>query len=255
VDATGRTVLVANYSTGSVAALPIQEDGSLGAAASFVQHVGSSVHPQRQKGPYAHCLLVGPDNRFAYAADLGIDQVLVYRLDPAKALLTPAPQAFVRTPPGTGPRHLTFHPDGRHLYVVNELANSVTRFDVLGPDAFLAERETISTLPDDYKETTHCADVKVTPDGRFLYATNRGHDSLAVFRLGEDGRLSRTAIVPSGGQGPQNLLIAPGGDLLVCANMRGSNVVVFRLDPQTGTPQPLGAPLELPSPSCLRLMK
>src|SRR5262245_44826292 len=147
VDATGKTVLVANYSSGSVAALPVNRDGSLGEATSFVQHAGSSVDPKRQQGPHAHCIVVGPDNRFAFAADLGLDQVLSYRLDPAAAKLTANQPPFARSPAGAGPRHLTFHPSGKHVYVINEIANSVTLFDYDKIAGALTERQTISTLP------------------------------------------------------------------------------------------------------------
>ncbi len=253
VDATGRSVLLANYSSGSVAAFPIQADGSLGAAASFFQHEGSSVNLQRQKEPHAHCFVISPDNRFAFAADLGTDEVRIYQLEAATAKLTPHRQPFVRTQPGAGPRHLTFHPNGRHVYVINELLNSVTVFDYDAENGYLLEQQTLSTLPDGYDEVTHCADVKVTANGRFLYGTNRGHDSIAVYQIGEDGRLSRTAIVPSLGKGPQNLAITPDDHYLLCANMPGNNVVVFRIDEQTGNLEAVGEPIEVTSPSCIRI--
>ena len=254
VDATGKTVLVANYSTGSVAALPVNKDGSLGEAASFVQHAGSSVDPKRQKGPYAHSIVASPDNRFAYAADLGIDKIQNYRLNSKSAKLTANAQPFVRTPPGAGPRHLTFHPNGRHLYAINELKNSVTLFDQDAETGALALRQTVSTLPEDFTGTSHCADLKITPDGKFLYGTNRGHDSIAMYRLGKDGGLTRIGIEPSLGKGPQNLLITPDGGLLLCANMPGGNVVVFRIDPKTGALKPVGDPVAVPRPSCIRLL-
>jgi 6-phosphogluconolactonase len=252
VDATGKTVLVANYSTGSVAALPVRDDGSLGEAASFVQHEGSSVDPRRQQGPHAHCIVVSPDNRFVYAADLGLDQILSYRLDADTATLSPAKQPFVRTPPGAGPRHLTFHPQGRHVYVINELHNSVTMFDYEAESGLLIERQTISTLPDDFDGTSYCADLKMTPDGRFLYGTNRGHDSIAAYRIGEDGRLTLLVIEPSLGKGPQNLAITSGGELLLCANMPGDNVAVFRLQADGGL-TPVGRPVSQTRPSCILL--
>lgn len=254
IDATGRTVLVANYSTGNVASLPVKEDGSLGEAASFIQHVGSSVDPARQKGPYAHCIVVSPDNRFAFAADLGLDQVLGYRLDPKAAKLSPNQPPFVKTPPGAGPRHLTFHPDGKHVYVINELKNSVTLFDYVSESGTLSVRQTISTLPADFDGTSHCADLKITPNGQFLYGTNRGHDSIAAYRLGDDGRLTLIGIEPSLGKGPQNLVITADGKLLLCANMPGNNVAVFRIDAQTGGLKSIGEPVSLPSPSCIRLL-
>ena len=254
VDATGKTVLVANYSTGSVAALPVREDGSLGEASSFVQHAGSSIDPARQTGPYAHCIIVSPDNRFAYAADLGIDRVLGYRLDALAAELSPSEQPFVRTPPGAGPRHLTFHPNGKHLYAINELENSVTLFDYLAESGMLIERQTVSTLPEDFEGESHCADVKITPDGRYLYGTNRGHDSIAAYAIGDDGRLTLIRIEPSLGKGPQNLAITPRGQLLLCANMPGDNVAVFRIDPQTGVLKSVGEPISMPKPSCIMLL-
>jgi len=254
VDASGKSVLVANYSTGSVAALPVNADGSLAKAASFIQHAGSSVDPTRQKGPHAHCLVISPDNRFAFAADLGLDQILCYRLDAARATLTPNRQPFVRTPPGAGPRHLTFHPNGKHVYVINELSNSITCFDYDAESGFLIEKHTISTLPKDFAGKSYCADLKITPNGRFLFGTNRGHDTIASYRIAEDGRLTLLAIEPSLGKGPQNLAITPDGKLLLCANMPGNNVAVFRIDAQSGSLASAGPPIESLSPSCIRIL-
>ncbi|MHB8952885.1 MAG: lactonase family protein [Pirellulaceae bacterium] len=255
VDVTGKTLVVANYSTGSVASLPIHKDGSLGEITSFIQHAGTSVDPERQEGPHAHCAVVSPDNRFVYAADLGLDKVLSYRLDADAATLVPNQQSFVRTLPGAGPRHLTFHPNGRQMYVINELANSITLFDYDTESGFLIERKTISTLPEDFSAgPSYCADVKVTPNGRFLYGTNRGHDSIAVYRIGEEGQLTLVKNEPSLGQQPQNLAITPDGELLLCANMPGNNIVVFRIDPQTGGLSPVGEPISMPSPSCIMML-
>lgn len=254
VGATGKAVLVANYTTGNVAALPVKEDGSLGEAASSHQHAGSSVDRTRQEGPHAHCIVISPDDRFAYSADLGLDQVLCYRLDPAAAKLTPARQPFVRTPPGAGPRHLTFHPNGKTVYVINELANSVTVLDHDPESGILIEKQTISTLPKDFAGKSYCADVKVTPDGRFLYGTNRGHDSIAAYRIGAAGRLKLLAIEPSLGKGPQNLAITPDGKLLLCANMPGNNVAVFRIDSKTGALTSAGPPVSMPGPSCIKVL-
>ncbi len=254
VDATGKTLLVANYSTGSVASLPVRDDGSLGEAASFIQHAGSSVDPVRQTGPHAHSIVVSPENRFAYAADLGLDEVLIYRLDAAKATLSPNQTPLAKTSPGAGPRHLTFHPNGKYLYAINELGNSVTLFDYDPRSGALRERQTISTLPQEFEGKSYCADMKITPNGRFLYGTNRGHDSIAAYRIGDDGRLKLAGIEPSLGKGPQNLAISPRGELLLCANMPGGNVAVFRIDPQTGGLTSVGPPVSMPSPSCIRLL-
>lgn len=253
VDATGKTVLVANYTSGSVAALPVREDGSLGAAASFVQHRGSSVDPARQKEPHAHCFVISPDNRFAFAADLGLDQVLAYRLNPEAAKVTPAKVPFAKSPAGAGPRHMTFHPNGKLVYVINELKNSVTVFDYDVAEGGMTEKQTIPTLPADFTGVSNCADLKITPDGKFLYGTNRGHDSIASYRIADDGRLTLLSIDPSIGKGPQNLVITPDGKLLLCANMPGHNVAVFKIDPTTGSLKSTGTPLSIASPSCIRI--
>ena len=256
LDATSKAVVVANYSTGSVAALPVQADGSLGQASAFVQHTGSSVDPQRQKGPNAHCIVVSPDNRFALAADLGIDKVLIYRLNPETATLTPnETQPFAALPPGSGPRHLTFHPNGQHVYVINELKNTITFFEYDVATGTLTARQTIPTLPSDFSGTTNTADVKITPDGKFLYGTNRGHDSIAIYRIAQDGRLDLVSIDSSLGKGPQNLLITPDGRWLMCANMLGNNLVVFAIDPGTGDLTPTGDAVSIPMPSCIRWLK
>jgi 6-phosphogluconolactonase len=252
-DDSGRTVVVANYSSGDIAALPVKKDGSLGEAASFIRHSGSSIDPARQKAPFAHCIEISPDNRFALAADLGADKVFVYSLDAETAKLTAhADQPFVTIAPGSGPRHLTFHPNGNRVYVINELKNTVTFFDYEAETGTLGERQTISTLPDDFSGTSYCADLKITPDGQFLYGTNRGHDSLACYRVGDDGMLSLIAIVPSLGKGPQNLLITDDGRWLLCANMPGNNVAVFAINGETGELKRNGEPVEVTMPSCIR---
>jgi len=253
VDATGKTVAVANYSTGSVASLPVREDGSLGEAATFIQHEGSSINASRQEGPHAHSIVVSPDNRYFYAADLGLDQVLGYHLDAKTSKLSPNEQPFVKTEPGAGPRHLLFHPNGKYIYVINELTNSVSLFDYNSESGRLTKRQTISTLPEDFDGTSHCADLKITPDGRYLYGTNRGHDSIAAYEISDDGRLALLGIEPSLGKGPQNLAIAPDGKLLLCANMPGNNVAVFRINPQTGGLKSVGEPFEMTSPSCIMI--
>lgn len=254
VDQTGKTLVVANYLTGSVASLPIQADGSLAPPAAFVQHRGSSVNPQRQKEPHAHCIVISPENKYAYAADLGTDQILCYKLDPSSGKITPNAVPFAKSPAGAGPRHLTFHPGGKRMYVINELLNSVTVFDYNAEDGSLKETQTLSTLPADFKGTSYCADLKITPDGKYLYGTNRGHDSIACYRIGEDGKLTLIGIEPSRGKGPQNLAITPDGKWLLCANMPGNNLVVFGIDATTGKLKPVGEPVVQTSPSCIMLV-
>ncbi|MCO6454974.1 MAG: lactonase family protein [Pirellulaceae bacterium] len=251
VDATGQTLVVANYTTGNVAALPVRADGSLDEAATTFQHAGASINPTRQMEPHPHCMVISPDNRFAYVADLGIDQVLGYRLQAEAGKIAALDQPAGRTAAGAGPRHLTFHPRGPYVYVINELDNTVTLFDYDSDSGKLTSRQTISTLPDDFDGTSYCADLKITPDGRFLYGTNRGHDSIAAYRLDDQGRLTRLGIHPSLGKGPQNLAITPDGRWLLCANMPGNNCVVFRIDPDSGGLTATGEPLEIRSPSCI----
>jgi 6-phosphogluconolactonase len=263
-DPTGRALLVANYTSGSVASLPIQANGSLGAAASFFQHEGKSVNTARQEGPHAHAIIPSPAmaaaagksaaTRFAYAADLGTDEILCYRLDSATASLKPNDPPFTKSPAGAGPRHLRFSPNGRILYVINELANSVSVYDVDLTSGALTERQTITTLPAGFTGDTKTADLRITPDSRFLYGTNRGHDSIAIFRIGEDGLLEAVDIVPSLGKGPQNLAITPDGSLLLCANMPGNNVTVFRIDATSGRLTPVGEPVAIPSPACITIV-
>jgi 6-phosphogluconolactonase len=254
VDATGKSVLVANYSSGSVASLPVKADGSLGEPASFIQHVGTSVNPQRQTEPHAHSIVMSPDNKFAFAADLGLDQIFCYKLDPATAKLTPHKTPFAKSPAGAGPRHFTFHPNGKRAYAINELLNSVTMFEYDAEAGTLTEKQTIPTLPPDFKGSSYCADLKITPDGKFLYGTNRGHDSIAMYRIGDDGKLSLIGIEPSLGKGPQNLAIAGDGAWLICANMPGKNIAVFAIDPKTGRLKSAGEPVAQESPSCIMIM-
>ncbi len=252
IDPTGRSVLVANYSSGSVAALPVHKDGSLGEARSFIPHAGTSVNPGHQQ-PRAHSIVVSPDARFALAADLGLDKILGYRFDAAaSALVASAAQPLVSLPPGSGPRHLTFHPNGKHVYVINETQNTVAVFDYSLSSGTLHHQQTLSTLPDSFSGVSHTADLKITPDGQFLYGTNRGHDSIAVYRIATDGRLDLVGIEPSLGQGPQNLLISSDGRWLLCANMPASTVVVFAIDSETGHLTATADPYAVPMPACLR---
>ena len=253
VDRTGKVLLVANYSSGNVAALPVQKDGSLGAASSFVQHIRSGNDSKSQKAARAHSIVASPDNRFVMAADLGLDRIFIYSLKSDSAELAPnRAQPYVPLPPGSGPRHLVFHPDGNRLYAINELKNTVTFFDYATKTGTLILRQTISTLPKDFSGLSHTADLKITPDGRFLYGTNRGHDSIAIFRIQDNGRLSLIKIEPSLGKGPQNLLISPDGHWLLCANMPGDNVIVFAINLKTGSLKASGKPMSIPMPSCIR---
>ncbi|HEU4751893.1 MAG TPA: lactonase family protein, partial [Armatimonadota bacterium] len=255
VDHRGRDVLVANYGAGSVAALPIGADGRLGEATAAIQHHGSSVDPQRQEGPHAHSINVAPDNRFAFAADLGLDKILIYRFDAARGTLTPNEPAFAKVAPGSGPRHFAFHPNGRHAYVINEMKSTVTAFDYDPKRGALAEIQTLSTLPADFHGGSSCAEVQVHPSGKFLYGSNRGHNSIAMFRIDPaTGKLTAIGHEPTGGKTPRNFGIDPTGKYLLAANQDSDSLVVFRIDPESGRLTPTGSRVEVPMPVCVRFL-
>jgi 6-phosphogluconolactonase len=252
LDRTGKWVLVANYSGGSIAAFTIKADGSLGEASAFVQHTGSSVNPQRQRGPHAHSINLSPDNRFAIASDLGLDQVLIYRFDADKGTLSPSNPPFAKVKPGAGPRHFAFHPSGRFAYEINEIASTVTAFAYSLEHGILEEMQTISTLPKEFSGNNSTAEIEAHPNGRFLYGSNRGHNSIAVFTIDSSkGTLTQLEQVPTQGKTPRNFAIDPTGAYLFAANQGSDNIVVFRIDQKTGGLSPTGNVLEVPSPVCV----
>ncbi len=255
VDRSGKSVLVANYGGGSVAVLPIRKDGHLGEATAFVQHKGSSVNPQRQEGPHAHSINVDSTNRFAVAADLGLDKLFVYRFDPAKGMLAANDPPWVSVKPGAGPRHFAFHPTGRFAYVINEMHCTVTAFAYDADRGVLKELQTISTLPGDVEEGYSTAEVQVHPSGKFLYGSNRGHDSIAVFAIDQEtGKLSLVEHQPTQGKTPRNFGIDPTGTYLLAANQDSGTIVVFHIDPKKGKLKAAGEPVEVPTPVCVRFL-
>jgi 6-phosphogluconolactonase len=256
VDRAGKNALVANYNSGSVACLPIGADGRLAPASSTIQHQGSSVNPQRQKEPHAHSINLDAANKFAVAADLGLDQLLVYRFDTARGTLTPNDPPFARVAPGSGPRHFAFHPDGKHAYVINEMACTVTAFDYDPDRGTLSENATASTLPEGPKAKNYStAEVQVHPSGRFLYGSNRGHNTIAIFAIDPaGGRIRPLGHQDTGGRTPRNFGIDPTGRYLLAANQDSGTVVVFRIDPQSGLLQPTGQTAEVPRPVCIKFV-
>lgn len=246
-----KSLLVANYTGGSVAVLPILRDGSLGAAIDVEQHEGSGPREQ-QKSPHAHCIKLDRAKRFAFAADLGSDKVMIYRFT---GKLEPAQQPSATLHPGAGPRHLTFHPNGKYLYVINELDSSVTTFKYDPAKGTLTAFETVSTLPRDFTGTSYCADVHISRSGRFLYGSNRGHNSIVVFAIDpHTARLRLVEHVSTEGKWPRNFVIDPSGRFLLVANQHTDNVVVFRIDAQTGRLTPAGQNAEIPVPVCLQFL-
>jgi 6-phosphogluconolactonase len=252
VDPAGRAVLAANYGGGSIAVLPLRPGGELGPATTFVQHSGSSVNAQRQAAPHAHGIYVDPANRYAFVPDLGIDRVLVYRWDPATFGLEPNDPAAAVLAPGAGPRHFAFHPNGRFAYVINELLNTVTAFAYDPQSGSLRDLQTITTLPEGFRGGNSTAEIAVHPTGRFLYGSNRGHDSLVTYSIdAATGKLSLVGHRATGGRTPRNFAIDPSGGWVLAANQDSDRVVVFRLDPGTGLPEPSEHSVEVATPVCV----
>ena len=252
VDATGRYVLVANYQSGSLGMLPIQPDGRLGPATESVQHSGSSVDPDRQSGPRAHSITPDPTNRYALAADLGIDQVLAYRLELSTGRLV-AIDAPYDAVPGAGPRHLDFHPNGRYAYLINELNSTVTALVYVATAGALTEINTLPALPDDFNGLSHTADIHVSPSGRFVYGSNRGHDSIVIYEIDPDtGGIALVGFQPTEGKTPRNFAIDPSGKFLLAANQHSDTIVTFRIDPDVGTLAPTRQVAQVPSPVCVK---
>jgi 6-phosphogluconolactonase len=250
VDRSGRNLLVANYGGGNVALLRIGADGRLSRAAVVRAHEGRGPDASRQQKPHAHGIYLDAAERFAFAPDLGADRVFVYRFDAEAGTLTPHGAAALE--PGSGPRHLAFHPSGRHAYVINELTSSVTAFAYDAAKGELSPIETLSALPAGFSGTSYTAEVEVSPDGRFVYGSNRGHDSLVVFRVDPvSGRLSLAGHVPAGGSWPRHFTMLAGGRALLAAHQRAGTIAFFRVDAETGLPAPAGAKVALDRPACL----
>jgi 6-phosphogluconolactonase len=253
VDATGRMAIAANFGAGYVCALPILTDGRLGPRSAFYEHHGPpGPNRDRQAQAHAHSITISPDNRFALACDLGLDRIFVYRVDPATAGLTPNDPPFGAAPPGAGPRHGKFSADGKFFYSTNEMGGSVCVFSWDGARGALSLKQTISTLPPDFRSLNTVAEIRIHPGGRFVYASNRGHDSIAVFARDPDaGTLSPVEIVPCGGQHPRNFALSPDGRWLLCANRDTDNVVLFRVDSGSGRLERTGNEAAVPRPVCV----
>jgi 6-phosphogluconolactonase len=255
LDRTGRYVFVANYEGGNIAVWALEADGSLGERTAFVQHTGSSVNPQRQTHAYAHSIRVDPTNRFVLVADLGLDKLFVYKFNVKDGSLAPNDPPFAKSAPGSGARHVEFHPNGRWVYLITEMADTIMLFDWDSKRGALTEVQTVSTLPKDFQGVSTCAEVRVHPSGKFVYASNRGRDSIAVFSVdSKTGKLTFIEDVPSGGKMPRNFDMDPTAHWMLVANYESNNVMVFRIDQQTGKLTPTGQPVTAPSPYCPRFL-
>lgn len=253
VDASGRLLTVANYGGGSIASLPIGEDGRLGEAASFFQHTGSGANPQRQKAPHAHSVTMDAGNRFAFACDLGLDKIFIHRLDGAKGQLIPNDVPFASVHPGAGPRHFAFHPSNRFGYVINELDSTITAFAYDSQRGELKEIQSLSTLPEGFNGKNSTADIHVHPYGKYLYGSNRGHDSIAIYSIDDaTGRLTLVGHQSTQGRTPRNFAIDPTGAFLLAANQESNTIVIFRIDAKTGGLTPTGQTVDVPAPVCVK---
>jgi len=253
-DTTGRMLVTVNYGGGFTASFPLDADGRIGPRASFLTHAGPlGPITRRQEKPHPHSVTFSPDNHFAFVADLGLDRVLAYRIDPATGTLAPHDPAFIVTPPGSGPRHTKFSRDGKFFYILNEIDGSIS---VCAYDAARGAGtpiQHISTLPAGFVVTDpdRAAEIRVHPNGRFVYASNRGHESIAVFAIQVDGTLKLVEITPCGGKHPRNFELSPDGQWLVCANQDSDNLVSFKVDAATGRLTATGSVITLPKPVCV----
>jgi 6-phosphogluconolactonase len=254
VDPSGKWVIVANYSSGNATVLPLGDDGKLGAPTDVVQHHGSSVNKSRQEGPHAHSSTFAPGSgTLLLVADLGLDRIMLYDLDLAKGKLAPHATPWIAIHPGGGPRHMAFSADARFLYVANEVDSSVTTFEYHAAKGAFTEMQTLPLLPADFSGQSTAADIHLTPSGKFLYASNRGLDSLAMFSIDPtSGKLTSIGQTPTQGKTPRNFAIDPSGAYLLAANQDGNSVVTFRIDPATGKLSASGPVANLPAPVCVK---
>jgi 6-phosphogluconolactonase len=248
-------VLVANFMSGSVCVLPIRGDGSLGHATEVIQHRGSSVDPARQSGPHAHAVVLDEAGRYAFVPDLGLDRVMVYRFDSERGTLTPHDEPWVETAPGAGPRQLVLHPRGGYAYLINELDSTMTAFRYDGDRGTLREMQTLSTLPEGFAGASTCAEVQIAPSGKFLYGSNRGHDSIVIYAIDQaDGTLTCVGHQSTLGRTPRHFAVGPEGVFLLAANQDTDNLVVFRPDPASGELVATGHSVHVPTPVCVRVV-
>lgn len=253
VDKTGQWVIVGNYRSGNLTVLPVQADGSLGKAIQSIQHEGKSIDLERQDHAYVHSINIAPNNRDVFVPDLGMDKIMTYTLNEKTGQLSPGNPPFTSVTPGSGPRHFTFHPNGKFAYVIQEMGALVTGFAYASGK--LTPIQTISTLPTDYTGRKWAADIHISPDGRFLYASNRAHESLAIFSIDpQTGQLTLVGHQPVNGKTPRNFAIDPTGNFVLVANQDSDNITIFKRDKQTGKLTPTGNEIQVSMPVCLKFV-
>jgi 6-phosphogluconolactonase len=253
LDKSGRYLMVANYNGGNVVVFPVNTDGRLGMHTSLIQNSGSSVNPDRQAGPHAHFIQATNNNKFVMVADLGIDQVLVFRFDAKTGSLTPTDSGIVKLNPGSGPRHIAFSPSGKYIYVLNELSSTVTSFSHESETGVMKAKQTLSTLPRNFSGKNTAAEILVDAKGKFLYVSNRGDNSIGLFTINSiDGKLTPVEWISSGGRIPRNIVIDPTGNWLFAANQDSDNIVIFRIDQVTGKLIQTAQTSGIDAPVCIR---
>jgi 6-phosphogluconolactonase len=253
VDTPRKHVFVANYMSGSVCVLPVREDGSLGEACDFIQHQGAGFDPFRQNGPHAHSVTLDRANRTAFVSDLGLDKVFIYKFDAARGMLEPNGAPWIKQRPGAGPRHIALHPGGRFAYVINELNSTVAALACDRRTGGFRELQIVPTLPDGFCGASTCADIQISPSGRFVYVSNRGHDSIAIFRADQrTGHLSHVEHASTDGKTPRSFCIDPTGRFLIAANQDSDTLVTFRIHAPSGRLRPTGHVAHVPTPVCVK---
>jgi 6-phosphogluconolactonase len=251
IDKKGKWVVCANYTGGSLAVLPVGSNGSLLPPLQVIKHEGHSVNQQRQEKPHVHSTIFSPDYKFLFVCDLGMDKIMIYSFDDNTGKLNPANPPFEAISPGSGPRHFTFHPSGKYAYLVEELSGNVAVFNY--DEGKLRNIQTISAIPADYKGSVGSADIHLSPDGKFLYASNRGEsNTIAIFSVGADGKLQLLGHQSTLGKTPRNFSIDPSGNFLLVANQNSDNIVIYRIDKKTGLLNPLEKQISVPSPVCVK---
>ena len=251
----GTKLFVSNFMSGSVAVFPIRADGSISEISQFIQHTGSSVNPARQSGPHAHSLVFSPDEKFAFVPDLGLDKLMIYKSNDGEPALIEAGVPYFKTQPGAGPRHCAFSPSGQFCYLINELDCTILALSYNAKNGSFTELQSVSSLPEGVGISGNsCADIHITPDGAYLFGSNRGYNSLSIYKIcKESGLLEYVGSQSCGGEIPRNFMIDPGGNYLLCANQNSDNIVVFRIDLATGWLTETSR-FNIPSPVCVKLL-
>jgi 6-phosphogluconolactonase len=255
VDKKRAFVFVSNFMSGSICVLPVLADGSLGEASDFIQHQGSGIDPARQKGPHAHSVTLDEAGRFAFVPDLGLDKLIVYRFDPKRGILEPNGVPWAKMKPGAGPRHVALHPSGKFAFLINELDSTLASLSYDGRKGTFDVLQIVPTLPEDYHGKSDCADVQVSPSGAFVYGSNRGHDSIVIYRIHQrTGKLTYVGHEPTRGKTPRSFGIDPAGRFLLAANQDSDTIVTFRIEPRTGKLLPTGHVTQVPTPVCVKFL-